>query len=54
MFLKKGNVIYRREFGWKTKQEGGGRGHLSNEPATDTFPHDRIDPWGNPYPYPKR
>lgn len=39
MFTKPGNVVYRREGGWKTEIENSkGYGHLTNKPATDTFP----------------
>lgn len=50
MFLKKGNVIYHRDAGYKTRiTDGKGGGVLTNERATDTFPREKLIPY---YPLP--
>jgi hypothetical protein len=50
MFLKKGNVIYHRDAGYKTRITDTKRHSvLTNEKATDTFPREKLIPY---YPLP--
>jgi RHS repeat-associated protein len=44
MFLKKGNVIYHRDVGQKTRVNGDGTETLiiDDTPANDTFPHEKL------------
>ena len=46
MFKKKGNVIYHRDAGYKTRNiDGKGGGVLTNNKATDTFPREKLEPF---------
>ena len=46
MFRKKGNVIYHRDAGYKTRVNGDGTHDavFDNTPANDTFPRNKIAP----------